>query len=285
MVTVNGGMVPPLGSMAQGGPREWVPIKPMQEDPSLPGKSDHIAVDNDRGSYSADGAKKQFGAGTVDGQNKSITVHKRSACSIIILVHLRISQVFGCTPDAVQQCVNTFEKGVQGALGDVIIPCPDGSVGCVLSVRLVWHSNSDGGGGGVKPIDVSLACGGGKAGGLTYPGDRIDFRPGTHQGSDESVAAHEIGHNLFGIGSHGPSGWNKEGHNPEPGLMDGNWKTPGEKLSQKEAAVLAARFGCDLDECCKAKPAVKKNVIYNARDAMTVSTTARMASDVNAMFN
>jgi hypothetical protein len=90
---------------------------------------------------------------------------------------------------------------------------------------------------------------------------------GANVSRNASLAAHELGHLLFGTGDQKPKGWDDGFHskNPDDLMRDTEAKGEGtggplrgdEKLSQDELCKLADKVGLKAGDCCTYKDKVK----------------------------
>lgn len=201
-------------------------------------------------------------------KNKSLTFNRGCVSRIYFHLYIDVDVALanGCAQADLQSFVDTIESGLARLQGkcDCDAMGVGGLGGCSFTSHVVWHSTGDPN--YVKPLKVELNCKrwpGGVPFAEATPGEKIESyttNPATNNPANlEVVLAHELGHNLFGVGGPetsypGPPGWDGQGHDPDGGLMR-NAAARGldqqDRLSPANMCYLIAAYKlCDPKECC-----------------------------------
>lgn len=316
MVEVNGSMVPPLGQGQQG--ERSITIDKVKDSK---GKSVTLTIP-DKWKKSDDGPKndklgdkkrspKGFPGGyvSVDPEPPPPDDKDKKPCKATIYLHLTLAGK-GCSAVDVNTAMQLMEAGAKKLGGTCVCPHPpageehDKNEGRTVEVVIVWHPKA---GGGVAT--VTLVCGpkppthgeaSSESATIKFNGN-LGLPTGPNVGALESLCAHEMGHLLFGTGSHslgkedvaeGDDPWSQpQGHNPDPnGLMRNTEKDPNnpdrkknsrlkedDKVTQKEVCILCNKAGLKEADCCTYKK--KSAAIVLPTRSTIVSSVSQIAGD------
>lgn len=224
-------------------------------------------------------------------------------CVTKYYLHLWIDNFYasrnGCGPRDITAVMASIERGVQRQFGFVTCSCSEltgkdvRGEGCAFMLRVVWHimpatGEDDGFSyGPYRTQKIRIRC-------AKWPEKPSPF-PGVPAGMDpppfgwttpdeegyiyttdpttnpppgirnQTIAAHEMGHILFGTGGDVPPGWDATGHHKPPGLMTGLGLTGAERLTSEEACALVKKYAaCSIEECCDIGPITPARVKVGA---------------------